>query len=97
LRTKVNGKLKTSAGNNLPWNTVNGESTGALDATAPSMANDGNHTIKTFVTGDVRGAEHPGISGLHLIFVREHNRICDRLRTQGLTNDEEIYQKELAL
>lgn len=93
LRTKVNGKLKTSTGNNLPWNTLNGQSTGALDATAPSMANDGNHTIKTFVTGDVRGAEHPGISGLHLIFVREHNRICDRLRTQGVTNDEEIYQK----
>ena len=93
LRTKVNGKLKTSAGNNLPWNTVNGESTGALNASAPTMANDGNHTIKTFVTGDVRGAEHPGISGMHLIFVREHNRICDRLRTQGLTNDEEIYQK----
>jgi len=93
LRTKVNGKLKTSTGNNLPWNTVNGQSTGALDASAPSMANDGNHTIKTIVTGDVRGAEHPGITGLHLIFVREHNRICDRLRTQGLTNDEEIYQK----
>lgn len=93
LRSKVNGKLKTSSGNNLPWNTVNGESTGALDASAPSMANDGNHTIKTIVTGDVRGAEHPGITGLHLIFVREHNRICDRLRTQGLTNDEEIYQK----
>jgi hypothetical protein len=93
LRTKVNGKLKTSAGNNLPWNTVNGEVTGALDASAPSMANDGNHTIKTIVTGDVRGAEHPGIIGLHLIFVREHNRISDRLRTQGLTNDEEIYQK----
>jgi hypothetical protein len=93
LRTKVNGKLKTSAGNNLPWNTVNGESSGALDASAPSMANDGNHTIKTIVTGDVRGAEHPGITGLHLIFVREHNRISDRLRTQGLTNDEEIYQK----
>jgi hypothetical protein len=93
LRTKLNGKLKISSGNNLPWNTVNGESTGALDASAPSMANDGNHTIKTIVTGDVRGAEHPGITGLHLIFVREHNRICDRLRTQGLTNDEEIYQK----
>jgi hypothetical protein len=93
LRTKINGKLKTSAGNNLPWNTVNGQSTGALDASAPSMANDGNHTIKTIVTGDVRGAEHPGITGLHLIFVREHNRICDRLRTQGITNDEEIYQK----
>jgi len=93
LRTKVNGKLKTSAGNHLPWNTVNGELTGALDPSAPSMANDGNHTIKTFVTGDVRGAEHPGITGMHLIFVREHNRICDRLKAQGLTSDEEIYQK----
>lgn len=28
-----------------------------------------------------------------MVFLREHNRICDRLRAQGLTNDEEIYQK----
>lgn len=93
LRTFQNGKLKTSSGNFLPWNTVNGEESGAIDPNAPSMANDADHTVKTFVAGDVRAGEHPGILSLHTIFVREHNRICDVLRAQGLTNDEDIYQK----
>jgi hypothetical protein len=56
------------------------------------MANDAGKTVKTFIAGDVRAAEHPGITGLHTLFVREHNRICDRLVKQGLQNDELIYQ-----
>ncbi len=93
LRTGKNGKLKTSAGNLLPWNTTTGEQSAPIDPTAPSMSNDQDHTIKTFVAGDVRAAEHPGITSLHTVFVREHNRICDRLLAQGLKNDEEIFQK----
>ena len=87
-----NGKMKTSAGNFLPWNTLNGEFTGTIDPNAPDMANDSGHTIKTFVAGDVRAAEHPGITGMHTLFVREHNRICDQLVAQGFKNDEFIYQ-----
>ncbi len=93
LRTLRDGKMKTSAGNFLPWNTVDGEQSGNIDVSAPSMANDADHTLKTFVTGDIRGAEHPGITALHTLFVREHNKICDRIKSQGLTNDEDIYQK----
>jgi hypothetical protein len=93
LRTLVDGKLKTSAGNLLPYNTVNREYSGALDPTAPSMVGDNNGTTKTFVAGDVRAAEHPGLTSMHTLFVREHNRICDRLKREGLRNDEEIYQK----
>ena len=93
LRTRVDGKLKTSAGNLLPWNTLDGQRSSAIDPQSPSMANDGNHTVKTYVTGDVRGAEHPGITGLHTLFVREHNRICDRLKAQGFRNDEDMYQR----
>jgi peroxidase len=93
LRTMQNGKMKTSSGNFLPYNTVTGEQTAAIDPNAPDMANDGSHTVITFVAGDVRAAEHPGIASLHTLFVREHNRICDRLRAEGLHNDEEIYQK----
>jgi len=93
LRSHVNGKMKVSAGNMLPYNTNTGELSGTLDVNAPSMASDNNHTTKSFVAGDVRAVEHPGILCLHTIFVREHNRICDRLISEGLTNDETIYQK----
>ena len=93
LRTRKKGKLKTSAGNLLPWNTTTGEQADPIDPTAPSMANDADHTAKTFVAGDVRAGEHPGITAIHTIFVREHNRICDRLVAQGLKDDEELFQR----
>jgi hypothetical protein len=92
LRTFKNGKMKTSAGNFLAYNTTSGELADPIDVNAPSMANDGDHTVKTFVAGDVRAAEHPGILSLQTMFVREHNKICDRLVSQGLRNDEQIYQ-----
>ncbi|HEX4850953.1 MAG TPA: peroxidase family protein, partial [Puia sp.] len=93
MRTFKNGKMKTSAGNFLAYNTVSGEFTDPIDLNAPSMANDGDHTIKTFVAGDVRAAEHPGILSLHTMFVREHNRICDSLVKAGIRDDEQIYQR----
>lgn len=92
LRTFHDGKLKTSAGDLLPWNTISGEESDVIDMNAPSMANDSDHTVKTFVAGDVRAAEHPGLTSLHTLFVREHNRICDMYVALGLTDDETIYQ-----
>ena len=85
--------MKTSVGNFLAYNTTTGELADPIDVNAPSMANDGDHTIKTFVAGDVRAAEHPGILSLHTMFVREHNKICDKLISQGLKDDEQIYQR----
>ena len=93
LRTLQNGKMKTTSGNLMPFNTETGEFSGAIDPNAPSMRNDGNGTIKTFVAGDIRAAENPILASLHTLFIREHNRICDRLVAEGLKNDEEIYQK----
>jgi peroxidase len=92
LRTFKNGKMKTSTGNLLPFNTLTGEIADPIDLHAPDMANDNGKTVKTFVAGDVRAAEHPGIASLHTLFVREHNRICDRLISQGFKNDELIFQ-----
>ncbi|MFT3909032.1 MAG: peroxidase family protein [Ferruginibacter sp.] len=93
LRTFTKGKLKTSSGNMLPWNTTNLERTGTIDPAAPTMGDDQGHTVITVVTGDIRGAEQPGLTSLHTLFVREHNRICDRLYAQGYRKDEDIYQK----
>jgi peroxidase len=93
MRTFNNGKLKSSSGNFLSYNTISGEFASAIDPNAPSMANDGDHTNRTFVAGDVRAAEHPGILSLHTLFMREHNKICDRLFAEGFRNDEEMYQR----
>jgi peroxidase len=92
LRTFRGGKMKTSAGNLLPWNTTTGEHDAPIDPNAPSMANDGNKTIKTFVAGDVRASEHPVLASFHTLFVREHNRICNLLIARGQRNDEKNYQ-----
>ncbi len=92
LRTGFQGKLKTSTGNLMPYNTVDGELSSAIDPLAPSMANDSGGTVKTFVAGDIRAAENPVLLSIHTLFVREHNRICDGLWKQGLRNDELIYQ-----
>lgn len=92
LRTFQDGKLKTSSGNLLPFNTVDGEFDSAIDPDAPSMAGDENGTVVTFVAGDIRAAEQPGLTSLHTLFVREHNRICEVLKRRGINNDEQLYQ-----
>ncbi len=92
LRTFTNGKLWVSNGNLLPYNTTNRQKSGNLDPSAPKMDDDRGRTQKTFAAGDRRAAENPGLTSLHTTFVREHNRICDRLMSQGYRDDETIYQ-----
>jgi peroxidase len=92
LRTGFGGKLKTSSGNLMPYNTVDGEFGSPIDPLAPSMANDSGGAVKTFVAGDIRAAENPVLLSIHTLFVREHNRIAARLWRDGLRSDELIYQ-----
>ena len=48
----------------------------------------------SFVAGDVRATENPGLSSLHTVFVREHNRIAGALAALDATlSDEELYQR----
>lgn len=93
LRTFSEGKLKVSTGNLLPWNTTTGEYGASVDPTAPEMAMPLPFVQKWFVAGDIRANENPFLTGMHTIFVREHNRLCEELKaSQPNWTDEQLYQ-----
>lgn len=91
LRSFVDGKLKVSQGNNLPWNTIDGEFNSVI-VDAPFMESNDNGS-KFYVAGDVRANENPLLLSMHTLFVREHNLVCDEiLATSPSLNDEEVFQ-----
>ncbi|CAB9521944.1 Peroxidasin homolog [Seminavis robusta] len=81
LRTKVDGKLKTSAGGLLlPYNEYEEDNAGGT----------GNNL---FLAGDIRANEQIGLTAMHTLFVREHNRLADKIKQHFKdASDEEIYQ-----
>ena len=87
LRTFSGGLLKTGAGELLPFNDIfsplpNDRGPGNLIA----LGND-------FVAGDIRANEQIGLTALHTLFVREHNRLATAIAAADNTlSDEEIYQ-----
>jgi hypothetical protein len=83
LRTFQGGKLKTSAnGQLLPLNTA-----GLDNADALGLGDE------LFLAGDVRANEQAGLTVVHTLFVREHNRLAGRIHAlYPNLDDEEIYQ-----
>lgn len=80
LRTLSGGRLRTSDGNLLPFNTT-------------GLPNAGGTSDSLFVAGDIRVNEQVGLMAIQTLFVREHNRLADQIATQNPQwNDEQIYQ-----
>lgn len=83
LRTFVDGKLITSQDGQLP---------GLNDV---GMANDDPFGAgeEQFLAGDVRANETVALTAVHALFVREHNRLADRIGDLYRNlNDEQVYQ-----
>ena len=74
------GRLKTSAGNLLPFNTA-------------GLPNAGGTGADLFLAGDIRANEQVGLTAMHTLFMREHNRLAGMLADNNPTwSDEELYQ-----
>jgi len=89
LRSHVGGRLLTSAGNLLPFNTA-----GLPNANDAHIVPDN----QLFLAGDVRANENVELTAIQTLFMREHNRIADQIHaaSPGL-GDESIYQQARAI
>ncbi|MFT6319866.1 MAG: hypothetical protein ACJAT4_000783 [Granulosicoccus sp.] len=93
LRSFLDGKMKISTYNLLPWNTFTGNFATPVDWDAPLMDDGVQISNYHFVAGDPRANENPLLVAFHTVFVREHNRLCDTLKIDNPTwTDEELYQ-----
>jgi peroxidase len=82
------GRLLTSAGNLLPLNSFGLEN--ANNGPSPATA--------LFVSGDIRANEQVGLTSMHTLFMREHNRIVGLLAKEFPTlTDEQLYQAGRAI
>jgi len=79
LRVSGTPLLKTSDGNLLPFNTDALGNANGFVTTPESL----------FLAGDVRVNEQLGLTVMHTLFVREHNRIATRLLNANPTADQD--------
>ena len=81
LRSFSGGRMTTSTGDLLPFNNS-------------GLHNAGGTSSNLFLAGDIRANEQVGLTSMHTLFVREHNRRADQMSAANPTmSDEEIYQR----
>jgi len=77
------GRLVTSPSNLLPFNTT------LLINTNPNNPNQSG----LFMCGDIRCNQQVGLTSMHIVFLREHNRLAGLIHTeQPQLSDEQVYQ-----
>lgn len=75
------GRLKVSEGDLLPFN-------------EDGLPNAGGDSASLFLAGDPRANEQIGLTVMHTLFVREHNRLADEIAAENPSlSGEEIYQQ----
>jgi hypothetical protein len=75
------GRLKTSAGDLLPFN-------------EDGLQNAGGNSPDLFLAGDIRANEQVALTAMHTLFVREHNRLADSIRESSpRLHGEIVYQR----
>ena len=89
LRSFENGKLKTSDSNTGEFLPIAADD----DELAPSVSFVGFSASERFVAGDPRANEHAALTAMHVLFVREHNRIAEEIHEDNPSlGDEEIFE-----
>ena len=84
LRTFENGQMKTSKHENGPLLPL-------ADLETPESQD--TRGLEAFIAGDTRSNEHIALMSMHILFLREHNRLATELHEDNPDwNDEDLYQ-----
>jgi hypothetical protein len=80
---------QSGVGTLLPYNTTNFSPNACMNIPDPTTC---------FIAGDIRSNEQLGLTAMHTLFLREHNRLADIIRAENPSlTDEQIYQNARAI